>query len=85
MVDHSALIRCYGVFLAGNFSSAFIQPLGQRAGNNAADLAKRASDVVEHFVKREDGSDELHISGKNVETATVVREIRAGQRSCPCA
>jgi hypothetical protein len=72
MADHSAFDQVLIVFLAGNFSSAFVQALGQRAGNKAADLAKRAGDVVEHLVKREDGSNELHIRGKNTETAMVV-------------
>jgi hypothetical protein len=58
-------------FLAGNFCSAFLQALGQRAGNSVANLPKQASDLVRKHVKR-GGREEYHISAGDEATATVV-------------
>lgn len=57
--------------MAGNFCSAFLQALGQRAGNNVANLPKQASDLVRKHVKR-GGRDEYHISARDEATATIV-------------
>ena len=58
-------------FMAGNFCSAFLQTLGQRAGNSVANLPKQASDLIRKHVKR-GGRDEYHISARDEATATVV-------------
>jgi hypothetical protein len=59
-------------FMAGNFCSAFLQALGQRAANNAAGLPKQASDLVRKHLRRKGKPEELHISAEGDATATIV-------------
>lgn len=59
-------------FAAGNFCSAFIQALGQRAGNSVANLPKQVSDLVRKRVKSKGQPEEIHISAKGDATATIV-------------
>lgn len=58
-------------FAAGNFCAAFIQALGQRAGNRVANLPKQVSDLVRKRVKRKGRPEEIHISAKRGATATI--------------
>jgi hypothetical protein len=64
-------------FIAGNFSSAFFQTLGTRAGNRVANLPKRASDLVRKRVKRKGQPEEIHISAGDETTATATIAITA--------
>jgi hypothetical protein len=59
-------------FMAGNFCSAFLQALGQRAANSAAGLPKQASDLVRKRLRRKGKPEELHISAEGDATATIV-------------
>ena len=59
-------------FMAGNFCSAFLQALGQRAGNSVANLPKQASDLIRKRVRRRGQPDEYHISAQGDATATIV-------------
>lgn len=59
-------------FAAGNFCAAFIQALGQRAGNSVANAPKQVSDLVRKRVKPKGKPEEIHISAKGDATATIV-------------
>jgi hypothetical protein len=64
-------------FIAGNFSSAFVQALGQRAADSAANLSKRKMKRMTRRlrpkrVEKEGQPDEYHIGLKGGATATIV-------------
>lgn len=66
-----ATVEMVLAFMAGNFATAFIQALGQRAGSSAANLPRKAGDLVRKYVRRK-GEDEVHISAQDISTTTVV-------------
>jgi hypothetical protein len=59
-------------FMVGNFSSAFIQALGQRAAGGAAKLPKRAADLVCKHVRKKGRPDEYRIGVDGGSAATIV-------------
>ncbi|MGO9193594.1 MAG: hypothetical protein ACLP8X_34805 [Streptosporangiaceae bacterium] len=60
------------VFIAGNFSSAFIQALGHRAAGGAAKLPRRAADLVCRHVRKKGRPDEYRIGVDGGSAATIV-------------
>jgi len=58
-------------FALGNFSSAFIQALGQRAADGAANLPKRVSDLVRKRVRQKGTPDEYRIGVGDGSTAWI--------------
>lgn len=58
-------------YLLGNFTSAFIQALGQRAADGAAKLPKRAGDLVRRCIRRKGKPDEYHIGVDDGSAATI--------------
>jgi len=69
--DRSSTEQVALAFIAGNFCSAFVQALGQRAGNSVANLPKRTGDLVRKFVKQRGRPGECHISAGTDAAATV--------------
>ncbi|HEY1664248.1 MAG TPA: hypothetical protein VGG54_01025 [Trebonia sp.] len=59
-------------FMAGNFCAAFFQALGRRAADAAANLPKRATDLLRRRLRRDGQPDEYHIGLKDGVTATIV-------------
>ncbi len=59
-------------FMVVNFSSAFIQALGQRAAGGAAKLPKRAADLVCNHVRKKGRPDEYRIGVDDGSAATIV-------------
>jgi hypothetical protein len=59
-------------FALGNFSSAFIGALGQRAADSAAKLPKRVGDLVRTRVRRKGKPDEYQVGVGDGSTATIV-------------
>lgn len=59
-------------FIAGNFSSAFLQALGRHAGNSVANLPRKASDLVRKRLRRRGQPDEYRITAEGDATATIV-------------
>ncbi len=59
-------------FVVGNFSSAFIQALGQQAAGESAKLPKRVRDLVKKRVRRKDEPDEYRIGVRDGSAATIV-------------
>lgn len=66
-----AYVQMAIAFTAGNFASAFLQALGKRAGDSAANVPRRVRDLVRKRVTRK-GQEEIHISAKGGTTTTVV-------------
>lgn len=58
-------------FIAGNFCSAYIQALAQRAESRVANLPKQVSDLVRKRIKRKGQPEEIHISAGDEATATI--------------
>ena len=58
-------------FIVGNFCSAYIQALAQRAENGAVNLPKRVADLVRKCVKRKGKPEEIHIGAGGEATATI--------------
>lgn len=59
--NRASLEQMMLAYLLGNFSTAFIQALGQRAADGAAKLPKRMSDLVRTRVRRKGKPDESQI------------------------
>jgi len=59
-------------FMIGNFSSAFIQALGQCAAGGAAKLPRRAADLVCKYVRKKGRPDEYRIGVDGGSAATIV-------------
>ena len=59
-------------FIVGNFSAAFIQALGQRAPGGAAELPKRAADLIYKRVRKKGRPDECRIGVDGGSAATIV-------------
>jgi len=60
------------VFMAGNFSSAFIQALGLRAAGAAAKLPRPVADLVCKYVRKRGRPDEYRIGVDDGSAATIV-------------
>jgi hypothetical protein len=58
-------------FALANFSSAFMQALGQRAADGAAKLPKRMRDLMKTRVRRKGEPDEYRIGVRNGSAATI--------------
>lgn len=59
-------------FMVGNFPSAFIQSLGQRAAGGAAKLPRRVADLVCNYVRKKGQSGEYRVEVDGDSAATVV-------------
>ena len=59
-------------FMVGNFSSAFIQALGQRAAGGAAKLPRRVADLACKYVRKKGRPDEVRIGVDGGSAATVI-------------
>lgn len=58
-------------FVVGNFSSAYIQALGQRAADRSAKLPKRVRDLAKRRVRRKGEPDEYQIGVPDGSAATI--------------
>jgi hypothetical protein len=54
------------------FAKAFLETLGQRAGNGAAGLPRRVADLVSRHIKRKGRPEEIHISAEGDVTASII-------------
>jgi hypothetical protein len=59
---------------AAIFSKAFLETLGTRAGDSAANLPKRVRDLARRFHRRKDGGEEFHIGAGGMSATVIVTE-----------
>jgi hypothetical protein len=59
-------------YAVGIFSKAFLETLGKRAADGAADLPRRAGELVRRSVRRKDETVEVHIGTGDDRAAVIV-------------
>ena len=73
-------------FLAGNFFTAFVQTLGQRAADGSVKLPKRVSELLRTRVRKRGRADEFRIGVRDGSAATIAITADTPMRpGSPCS